>query len=110
MGDTKDEYEPDFWGAERRDLNIMSTLGHSYFLGYQASFNGQSELFPKKIVVFYYFPSILYSLPILRTNCSPSITVTRGNTTKLHDKRSNILHETVSLDDILRHNANRISH
>ena len=31
MGDATDEYEPDFYGAKRRDLNIMSTLGNSYF-------------------------------------------------------------------------------
>ena len=27
-----DEYEPDFQGAERQDLNIMIILGNSYFL------------------------------------------------------------------------------
>ena len=31
MGDATDEYEPDFKGAKRRDVNIMSTLGNSYF-------------------------------------------------------------------------------
>ena len=29
MGDAADEYEPDFYGAEIQDLNIMSTFGHS---------------------------------------------------------------------------------
>ena len=32
MGDATDEYEPDFKGAERWDLKILSTLRHSYFL------------------------------------------------------------------------------
>ena len=32
IGDATDEYEPDFKGAEKRDLNIMGTLGNSYFL------------------------------------------------------------------------------
>ena len=32
MGDVTDAYDPDFQKAERRDLNIMSTLGNSYFL------------------------------------------------------------------------------
>ena len=32
MGDATDVNEPDFWGDERRDLKIISTLGNSYFL------------------------------------------------------------------------------
>ena len=32
MGDAIDKYEPGFKGAERRNLNIMSNLGNSYFL------------------------------------------------------------------------------
>ena len=41
---------------------------------------------------------------------SLSITTTQGNTTKLHDERSNILYAPVLLDDIIRLNANRIFH
>ena len=62
------------------------------------------------IVVFYYFTSILYSLAISRTHRILSIATTQGNTTKLHDERSNILYTHVSLDDIIRRNANRILH
>ena len=32
MGDATDVYKPDFYGDKRWDLNIMSTLGNSYFL------------------------------------------------------------------------------
>ena len=64
----------------------------------------------KNTVVFYYFLNIIYSLEISRMNHSLSITATQENMTKLHDEQSNILHATVSLDDILRHNDNRILH
>ena len=56
------------------------------------------------------FSSIFYSLAILWTHRSLSITTTRGYTTKIYDERPNILYAPASLDDIRWRNANRILH